>query len=74
MENDFDLDFDLEDQESFKINPQVWLHTLLAIVGDKDKKQLAMQRIAEKSGFSLQEVEVILRTTISTLINQTRAN
>ena len=74
MENDFDFDFDLEDEEKFQINPQVWLHTLLAIVGDKEKKQQAMKRIAEKSGFSLKEVDVILRTTISTLINQTRAN
>ena len=72
MENDFD--FDLEDRENFKINPQVWLHTLLAIVGDKEKKQQMMERISEKSGFSLKEVEVIIRTTISTLINQTRAN
>lgn len=72
MENDFD--FDLEDKENFKINPQVWLHTLLAIVGDKEKKQQVKERIAQKSGFSLEEVEVILKTTISTLINQTRAN
>jgi hypothetical protein len=72
MENDFD--FDLEDRENFKINPQVWLHTLLAIVGDKEKKQQVMERIAEKSGFSIEQVEVILRTTISALINQTRAN
>ena len=72
MENDFD--FDLEDRENFKINPQVWLHTLLAIVGDKEKKQQVMERIAKKSGFSIEQVEVILRTTISTLINQTHAN
>jgi hypothetical protein len=72
MENDFD--FDLEDRENFKINPEVWLHTLLAIVGDKEKKQQVMQRIAHKSGFSLEQVELIIRTTISTLINQTRAN
>jgi hypothetical protein len=72
MENDFD--FDLEDRENFKINPEVWLHTLLAIVGDKEKKQQVVQRIAQKSGFSLDQVELIIRTTISTLINQTRAN
>jgi hypothetical protein len=72
MENDFD--FDLEDRENFKINPEVWLHTLLAIVGDKEKKQQVMQRIAQKSGFSLEQVELIIRTTIGTLINQTRAN
>ena len=72
MENDFN--FDLENRENFKINPEVWLHTLLATVGDKEKKQQVMRQIAQKSGFSLEQVEVIIRTTISTLINQTRAN
>ena len=72
MENDFD--FDLEDRENFKINPEVWLHTLLAIVGDKEKKQQVINRIVEKSGFTLEQVELIIKTTISTLINQTRAN
>jgi hypothetical protein len=72
MENDFD--FDLEDREKFKINPEVWLHTLLAIVGDKEKKQQAVNQIAQKSEFTLEQVELIIKTTISTLINQTRAN
>lgn len=74
MENDFDFDFDLEDRENFKINPEVWLHTLLAIVGDKEKKQQVVQRIMQNSGFSHEKVELIIRTTIGILINQTRAN
>jgi len=72
MENDFD--FDLKDRENFKINPEVWLHTLLAIVGDKEKKRQVMNRVAQKSGISLEQVELIIRTTIGILINQTRAN
>jgi hypothetical protein len=72
MENDFD--FDLEDRENFRINPEIWLHTLLAIVGDKEKKEQVVQRIIQNSGFSHEKVELIIRTTISTLINQTRAN
>lgn len=72
MENDFD--FDLEDRENFKINPEVWLHTLLAIVGDREKKEQVVQRIMHNSGFSQAKVEFILRTTISFLISQTRAN
>jgi hypothetical protein len=70
MENDFDL----EDRENFKINPEVWLHTLLAIVGDKEKREEAIRQVTEKTGFSPEEVQVILTTTISALINQTRAN
>lgn len=70
MENDFDL----ENVENFKINPEVWLHTLLAIVGDKDRKAEVMQRIAQKTGFTPEKVNVIITTTISVLISQTRAN
>lgn len=70
MENDFDL----ENRENFKINPEVWLHTLLAITGDKDKKAEVVQRIAQKTGFTPEKVNVIIATTISVLINQTRAN
>jgi hypothetical protein len=72
MENDFD--FDLEDRENFKINPELWLRTLLAITGDTEKKENVIQRIMQKSGFSHEKVELIIRTTIGILINQTRAN
>ena len=72
MENDFD--FGLEDRENFRINPEVWLHTLLGIVGDKEKKEEVIQRIMHNSGFSHEKVELIIRTTIGILINQTRSN
>ena len=70
MENDFDLG----DRENFKINPEVWLHTLLAIAGDKDKREEVVQKIAQKAGIPPEKVEVIISTTIGVLINQTRAN
>lgn len=72
MENDFN--FDLEDREKFKINPETWLHTLLAIVGDREKREETVRQVTQKTGFSPEEVKVILKTTISVLINQTRAN
>lgn len=72
MENDFD--FDLENRENFKINPEVWLHTLVAIAGDKEKREETIRQIAQKTGFSSEEVKIIMRTTIGVLINQTRAN
>ena len=72
MENDFD--FGLEDRENFKINPEVWLHTLLAIAGDKEKKAEAVRQMVEKTGFSPAEVQLVITTTIGILINQTRAN
>ncbi len=70
MENDFNL----EDRERFRINPETWLHTLLAIAGDKEKKKEAIQKIAQKTGYLPEQVEVIFATTIGILINQTRAN
>jgi hypothetical protein len=72
MENDFD--FDLEDRENFKINPEIWLSTLLAIAGDKEKKEQVLQNIARKTGISPQQAGVVMMTTISILINQTRSN
>jgi hypothetical protein len=72
MENDFD--FDLEDRENFKINPEIWLSTLLAIAGDKEKKEQALQKIAQKTGISTQQAAVVMETTINILMNQTRSN
>jgi hypothetical protein len=65
---------ELDNKENFKIDPHVWLRTLLAIAGDKDRKAEAVQIISEQTGFSPEKVEVILATTISVLMNDTRAN
>lgn len=70
MENDFDL----ENIENFKINPEVWLHTLLAIAGDKEKKKEVVRHISQKTGFQPEKVELIMTTTINILMNETRAN
>jgi hypothetical protein len=73
MENEFGLE-DLEERENFRINPHIWLRSLLAIVGDKDKKRDIVQKVAQKSDLSSEQVEVIIAKTIGILINQTRAN
>ena len=70
MENDFDL----ENRQNFRINPQAWLHTLLAIAGDKEKKKEVVQNVAQKTGFPPEKVELIMATTITILMNQTRSN
>ena len=67
-------EFELNDIENFKINPHVWLRILLAIAGDKERKVEAIQIISEQTGFPPDKVEVILATTISVLINDTRSN
>jgi hypothetical protein len=70
MENEYGL----EDRENFRINPRVWLHTLLAIVGDKEKKEEVIHKIALTTGVPPEKVELIIATTINILINDTRAN
>ena len=70
MENDFDL----QNRGDFKINPQVWLHTLLAIVGDKEKKGEIIQRVADETGCPPENVEALISTTIKILMNQNRSN
>jgi len=67
-------DYDLEIEGNFRINPQMWLRTLLAIVGDKEKKREVVQSIAQKTNFSPEKVEMIIATTIKILINETRPN
>jgi hypothetical protein len=66
--------YSFEDREEFRIHPEVWLRTLLAIVGDKERKQEAVQRVVQATGTSPGEVEAIMTTTISILLNQTRSN
>ncbi len=69
-----DNNFSLEDRQNFRINPHVWLHTLLAIVGDKEKKDEVVQRIVQETGSPPEQVVVIIATTIKILMNQTRSN
>lgn len=70
MENEFEL----ENREDFRINPQVWLRTLLAIAGDKEKKEEVVHRIAQETGCPPEKVKVIFATTINILMNQTHSN
>lgn len=67
-------DHDFENVENFKINPHVWLQTLLAIAGDKETKRDVVQTISDQSGFSPEKVEMILASTINVLMNDTRSN
>lgn len=67
-------EYDLQNIDKFKIDPHVWLETLLAIAGDKEKKKEVVQTLAEQSGFSNEEAEKFIDTTIHVLITDTRSN
>lgn len=70
MENNFDL----QNKENFRIDPQVWLQTLLAIAGDKEKREEVIQNVAQQTGCPSEKIEVIMNTTISVLLSETRSN
>ena len=67
-------EYDLQNAEGFKINPHVWLQTLLAIAGDKEKKEEVIASVAEQSGLPIETVEVIFGSTLRVLLQDTRAN
>jgi hypothetical protein len=67
-------DYDLENRENFRINPQVWLQTLLAISGDREKRAEVVQVISQTTDFPPEKVEMLIATTIKILINETRLN
>lgn len=67
-------EYDLQNAEGFRINAQEWLHTLLAIAGDKEKKREVIQMVAGQSALPEEQVEKLIVTTIKILMNDTRAN
>lgn len=67
-------DYPLGNIDKFRIDPHVWLQTLLAIAGDREKKEEVIRIISEKTGFPPDKVEMIMATTINVLVNDTRSN
>lgn len=67
-------DYSLDELKNFKIDPHVWLQTLLAIAGDREKKEEVIQIIAEKTGFPPDKVQVIMTAAIGALVEETRSN
>ena len=67
-------DYDLQNVEDFKINPHVWLQTLLAITGDKQKKKEVIHTVSQQSGMSPEKVEILINKAINVLITDTRSN
>lgn len=70
MENEFNL----ENRENFRIDPQVWLQTLLAIAGDKEKREEVIEIVACETGWPSEKVELLISTTIKLLMDQTHSN
>jgi hypothetical protein len=67
-------EFDLQNAQGFRIDPQVWLQTLLAIAGDNATKEEVIKTIAEQVDLPIEQVEMIFAKTIKVLLNDTRSN
>ena len=57
-----------------EIDPEVWVQALLAMTGDKDRKEELVRKISEKTGQTPEEVELIISATINYLANKSRSN
>ena len=68
----------LDDQEPWdddtKIDPEVWVQALLAMTGDKDRREELVRKISENTGQTPEKVELIISATITYLANKTRSN
>ena len=63
-----------DNDNDIEIIPEVWLKALLAIAGDKERKAKVIQRIAEKTGHSPEQVEEIITVTIEVMNRVSRSN
>ena len=60
--------------DDIEIEPEVWVQALLAITGDKDRKEELTRKISEKTGQTPEKVELIISATITYLSNKARSN
>ena len=60
--------------EDTTIDPEIWVQALLAMTGDKDRREELIRKISEKSGQTPEKVELIISATITYLSNVARSN
>ena len=60
--------------DDIEIDPEVWVQALLAITGDKDRREEFIQKISEKTGQTPEKVELIISATITYLSSKSRSN
>jgi hypothetical protein len=57
-----------------QIDPELWLRALLALTGDRERREDLIRRISEKTGQIPENVEKILHATLNILANKSRSN
>jgi hypothetical protein len=67
-----------DDQEPWdddtEIDAEVWVQALLAMTGDRERKEELIRKISEKTGLVPEKVELIISATLTFLANKTRSN
>ena len=57
-----------------EIDPEVWVQVLLAMTGDKDRREELVRKIAENTGQTPEKVEVIITAMLNYLTGKARSN
>jgi hypothetical protein len=60
--------------DDIEIEPEVWVQALLAITGDKERREELIRKISERTGQTPEKVELIVSATITYLSNKARSN
>ena len=64
----------MDDDENFKIDPELWLTYLLAVNGDPQAREKLVDRISNKTGIIPEKTELILDELLKFLMNKSRSN
>ena len=57
-----------------EIDPEVWVQVLLAMTGDKDRREELVRKIAENTGQTPEKVELIITAMLNYLTGKVRSN
>ncbi len=64
----------MEPNHDIEIDPEIWLQALLALTGDKERREELIRKISENTGQIPENVEKILSATLNILANKSRSN
>ncbi len=75
MEDDPNREIDpMGDDPNEKINPEEWLYYLVQINGNSELRNKIYERVAQRTGFPMEKVEVIMKSMFEALLNIGRSN
>lgn len=64
----------MEEERDIQIDPELWLHFLLALKSDKNKWRELQEQVGGYSGLNLEKVEHVLDSLLEILLKKVRSN